>query len=207
MERAIAIANNNGRTKFQRLLNAAREGDNGARGRLYVDYGPHFRRVILKRLRALRIEWATTPHDSVIWRVWQEEALDWLGSEEEFLKYVSRAAEREVLNLRRHLTAGCRDFRRQESLDDESPVVAQDADSARWAYYEEVLGSIRSYLSDEDRQVIEMWLAGQGWRCIGARFGLGVDAVRKRFKRSLAIVREMLATQDSQWRRIAGDDE
>ncbi len=192
-------AASDGPSDFQQLLRLARAGDHGARERLYLDYGPHFRRVILRRLKAKRIEWATTPHDifdSVVCRVWEEDALNSLGSEEEFLKYVSRAVERKVRDLRRHLTARRRDYRRMEALgEDESNLISADADPARRASFNEDLESIRARLPEQDRQILEMWLAGKSWVSIGARFSSGIEAIRKRFHRSLALIRRMFTEQ------------
>jgi RNA polymerase sigma factor (sigma-70 family) len=175
---------------FREVLQAARSGDNTARERLYRDFGPYFRRVITRRLKALHLEWATTPHDvfdTVVLRVWQEDALGLLSGQVEFLKYVSRAVHREIQDLRRNLTAGRRDYRRLESLDGDS--IATNTDPARGASCREELESIRSQLSEQNRQILDMWLSGSGWGDIGQTFGLASEIVRKRLQRSLEAIR------------------
>lgn len=183
-------------SSFQQLLHDARNGDNSAREQLYLEFGPYFRRVILRKLKAQRIEWATTPHDifdAVVLRVWEEDAMYALRDEQDFLKYVSRAVKREVCDVRRSLTAHCRDFRRLEPLsNDESRYIDLD-DPVQWVSLKEEIESIRSSLSEQNQQVLEMLLAGKEWVTIGARFGLAAEAVRKRFHRSLAQIRRQSA--------------
>ena len=181
---------------FQVLLRAARAGDNAARERLYVQYRPYFRRLVSKKLRSQRVEWATTADDifdAVVLRVWQEDALNSLVSEEEFLRYVSRAVKREVLDLRRNLTAGRRDYRRIEMLPDELLILSRgDSDPVHRVSFQEQLDSIRSQLSLQNRQILDLWLGGMGWVLIGAELGIGAETLRKRFHRSLAELRQQL---------------
>jgi hypothetical protein len=104
--------------------------------------------------------------------------------------------QREVHDLRRNLTARCRDYRRLQTLtEDDLGLVALNADPVTWASHREELESIRARLSEQNRQILEMWLAGKGWSTIGARFGSGGDAMRKRFYRSLALLRRLFRGQ------------
>ena len=181
---------------FQGLLRAARAGDNAAREHLYVQYGPYFRRLVVKKLRTQRIEWSTTADDifdTVVLRIWQEDALNLLDSEEDFLRYVSRAVEREVLDLRRKLTASCRDYRRLEALPDELVNLSPgDSDPVRKVSFQEQLDSVHSQLSLQNKQILDLLLAGKGWIFIGAELGIDSETLRKRFRRSLAELRQQL---------------
>lgn len=174
---------------FQKLLLDARAGDNEAREALYNQFGPQLRRVIARRLMSRRIEWATTPHDvfdDVMLRVWNEDAMYAFCNEEDFFKYVSRAVEREVSNLRRNLTAPRRDYRRMEPLfADETRFASAANDPAQGVSQQEEIDFLRSQLSEENQLILELRLAGREWDAIGTQCGLAADAARKRLQRSI----------------------
>jgi hypothetical protein len=129
-------------------------------------------------------------------RVWQEAVMTSLQTEEEFLKYVSRAVKCEIYNLRRTLTARRRDYRRVEALPENvSALQAFDTDPMGWASFNEVMESIRCQLSDQNWQILDMWLAGNAWVTIGESFGQDAEALRKRFHRSLAHIRQQLSAR------------
>jgi DNA-directed RNA polymerase specialized sigma24 family protein len=182
---------------FQQVLCDARAGNNRARESLYKQFGPPLRRVIARKLKSQRIEWATSPHDifdAVLLRVWNDDAMYTFRSEEDFVKFVSRAIEREVSDVRRTLTAGCRDYRRMEPLfGDESRFASTANDPACGISQKEECDLLRSKLSAVNQIILEMRLAGKDWDAIGAECGLPADAARKRFERSIVLLRRSLA--------------
>lgn len=50
-------------SSFRDLWDLAQSGDQDAQAGLYLEYGPHLRRVIRHKLRDLRVTWATEPDD------------------------------------------------------------------------------------------------------------------------------------------------
>lgn len=48
---------------FRLLWDRARSGDRDAQAELYLEFGPHLRRIIRLKLRDLKLEWAVEPDD------------------------------------------------------------------------------------------------------------------------------------------------
>jgi DNA-directed RNA polymerase specialized sigma24 family protein len=123
--------------------------------------------------------------------LWLEDTLAPLRTEVDFLKYVSRAVNHEIVDLSRNLTAGRRDYRRLEAfLDADAHPIATQADPVRLVCAAEELARIKAQLSPVDREVLDLWLSGTSWIHIAAQFAIGVETVRKRFHRALDAIRE-----------------
>ena len=111
-------------------------------------------------------------------------------SPDDVLAYIMRAIDNQVLDTFRTLARQCRDFRRNEPTPVEEMTVAnRETSPSQIALRREVLTRIRSLLSEEDAQAVDMMLENRDWGEIGEALGLRADTVRMRVRRALDRVR------------------
>lgn len=109
---------------------------------------------------------------------------------EDVLAYILRAIDNQVLDTFRTLARQCRDFRRNEVTPvDEMKVANREVSPSQIALRREVLARIRSMLSEQDAQAIDMMLENRDWSEIGKELGLRPDTARMRVRRALDRVR------------------
>jgi DNA-directed RNA polymerase specialized sigma24 family protein len=175
-------------TPFQQLLNRLRVGDNSAAGQLYVEYAPHLRLVIKRRLVQRGLQWATEPDDvldSVFRTLFCHGSLSPVENEQHLVQLLEQAVDRYTLRVLRKLTAGCRDFRR-ESHD----LVVTAPPSHNPCEDGDLLGTAWDSLSAKERLICTLHRADYSWDEIGERLAMTAAAARKAFQRTEARVRE-----------------
>jgi RNA polymerase sigma factor (sigma-70 family) len=186
-----------GDTVFLDLWERARHGDRNAQADLYLEYGPHLRRIIRLKLNDLRIAWAVDTHDvldSFFIRLCRggdkitiEDALHFTNYCEKALRHKCHQILRSII---RRSTVRIEDCP-PEAFDD--PHTDTGFDRMVWA---EELDAAYSRLTQRDRTIC--WLASEGvaWSDIGNRLNISAAAARKAFQRAEERVRgEVLASR------------
>ncbi len=114
-------------------------------------------------------------------------------SPDDVLAYVLRAIDNQVLDTFRTLARQCRDFRRNEGTPvEEMKVATHQATPSQIALRREVLDRIRSMMSPQDAEAINMMLDNRDWNEIGQRLGIRADTARMRVRRAIDRVRRDL---------------
>ena len=117
---------------------------------------------------------------------------------DEVLGYVMRAIDHQVLDTFRKLARQCRDFRRNEMTPIEEMTVATEATSpSQIAVRKEVIAKIRSLMSEEDAQAVDMMLENRDWNEIGKALNVRADTARMRVRRAIEKARGLLGVGDS----------
>lgn len=175
---------------FRQLLRRALDGDRDAQAELYIEYGPHMRRVIKMKLRDLRIEWAVDPEDvfdSFFIRLIRDGTLKGIEDAYHFTNYVEKSVRNKSQQILRKV------IRRKAIGLDQFPSdmfedfhAQEDVEACAW---EEQLEQAYSRLGHHERMIC--WLAGGGqtWQQIGARLNLSPDAARMIHRRAEARTR------------------
>jgi RNA polymerase sigma factor (sigma-70 family) len=118
-------------------------------------------------------------------------------SPDDALAYVMRAIDNQVLDTFRTLARQCRDFRRNEGTPVEDiGVQTPQATPSQIALRREVIDRIRSMMSSDDAEAVDMMLENRDWSEIGQALGVRPDTARMRVRRAIERVRRDLGLGD-----------
>jgi RNA polymerase sigma factor (sigma-70 family) len=179
---------------FSHLWNRARSGDRDAQAKLYIEYGPHLRRIIRLRLSDLKIDWAVESHDilnSFFVRLFADTQIS-IHDALHFTNYCERALRNKCVTALRSIarrTATSIDDCASEALWDRRATTADG--KLDW---DEQLACAYSRLTDREQLVCLLAAEGKSWCEIGQRLKVSANAARMVHQRAEARVRrEVLA--------------
>jgi RNA polymerase sigma factor (sigma-70 family) len=189
-------------TDFPELVRRARSGEEAASTELVRRFEPFLQRVVRIRMRR-RGDFDRLRHDvgssdvrqSVfrsLFRGLKEHRyqLDQPGDLERLLQVMIRfnvatRARRSSVRLRELID----DFEQQGWLDSTPGPDQKVAD-------QDLIEAIQEHFSEEELEVLTMWLDGTPWADIGQKLGCTADAARVRLSRAVARVREEMVRGD-----------
>lgn len=176
---------------FRELWDRALGGDKDAQAELYLEYGPHLRRIIRMKLRDLKIEWAVEPDDllhSFFIRLYNGSAKISINDALHFTNYCEQALRNKCVRVLRSLIP-----RLATRIEDCPPEMLEDfhaaADIGQIGWDEE-LEAAYSRLTDRERVICWLELEGFTWEEIGQRLQASAASVKKAHQRAEARVRD-----------------
>ncbi|MDA1051702.1 MAG: sigma-70 family RNA polymerase sigma factor [Planctomycetota bacterium] len=176
---------------FCKLWKRARSGDRDAQADLYLEYGPHLRRVIRLKLRDLKIEWAVEPDDvldSFFIRLYNGGAKISFNDALHSTNYCEQALRNKCVQVLRRVIP-----RLATSIEDcppellADPHATTDEGTLEW---DERLEQAYSRLTHREREICWLELEGLTWEEIGARLNISPAAVKKAHQRATDRVRD-----------------
>ena len=178
-------------TPFQELWERARSGDRDAQADLYLEYGPHLRRVTQMKLRDLKIHWAVELDDlldSFFIRLYNGGPKISINDALHFTNYCEQALRNKCIRVLRSVIR-----RTATRIEDCPPELFEDfrarADIERMGW-EEQLDVAYSRLTHRERVICWLALGGHTWDEIGQRVNASAAAVKKAHQRATGRVRE-----------------
>ncbi len=180
-----------GGDSIQVLVSRVRQGDEEAARILVQTYETEIRAEIRARFRDRRLRRILETMDifqSVFATFFTRVALGQYDAEHpaELLRLLVRITRSKVIDQHRRQSAARRDYRRVESLnDDESAAESPDTDPERQLAVADLVQRIRDRMSENERKVVDLRLAGRSWDEVAQTLDENVDAVRKRFDRAI----------------------
>ena len=177
---------------FQLLWERARGGDRDAQAELYLEFGPHLRRIIRLKLRDLNLEWAVEPDDildSFFIRLCGGRAKISIRDALHFTNYCEQALRNKCVTVLRWIIP------RLADPSDDFPIevfgVYQDDQLANMEWSEQ-LAKAYAQLTHRERIVCWLVLGDHDWDEIGSRLNISAAAARKVHQRAEAHVRAAL---------------
>jgi RNA polymerase sigma-70 factor (ECF subfamily) len=178
-------------SRFQELIRRVRQRDEDAATELMRRYESVIRRVVRIHLRDTRMRRILDSMDicqSVLASFFVRTALGQyeLETPEQLLNLLTTITRNKLTNQANRLRAQRRDFRRETSVDQDTPaVIDQASDPSEQVSAKELLAKIQAGLDDDERFLAEQRSLGRGWKEIAAEVG-GTDvALRKKLTRAL----------------------
>ncbi len=175
---------------FQSLVDAARAGDQNAAARLVGEYQSELHRYVRFKLTSPSVRRVVDSLDvcqSVLAAFFvslRDGRLDIIQPRQLF-RLLAVMAENKVRDKVRLHHAARRGGGVLAANAEHAVVEAREGDPAVDAEGRELLGAVRERLRPEDRNVVERWLAGEGWPQIAAAAGKKPDAVRHQVTRAV----------------------
>jgi RNA polymerase sigma-70 factor (ECF subfamily) len=177
---------------FRRLIRDVRAGDPDAATRLVRQYEPEVRRIIRVHLSDPSLGRVLDSMDicqSVLGNFFVRAAAGQfeLDNPQQLLKLLLTMARNRLRDQARRYHALRRDNRLIEAGGDEAlqAVAAPGETPSEVVANRELLGEVRSRLTEAERYLAEQRASGRAWDDLAAELGEGVDALRKRLKRGL----------------------
>ena len=177
------------------------QGDVSALDQIFLEYEPHIRRAVKRRLRDYqrRVVRSTMDSDDFVQSVWVtllegfQNGSFHAESRAEFLALLRQIAVRRIERCMAYLLADRRDVRRISSSD----VVEQISCAQEWntddlAELRDSIEMIRERLTSQEWDVARRYMDGESWNEIGTRIGATSHATRMKFFRALGRVRDEL---------------
>jgi RNA polymerase sigma-70 factor (ECF subfamily) len=102
----------------------------------------------------------------------------------ELIRLLTRIARNKVSAQARRHSAGRRDYRRSEGLGGAEEIAAADESPSTVVAVEELVHMVRARLSDEERAIADLRVAGRKWTEIAQELGGTADARRVQLERA-----------------------
>jgi len=176
---------------LQDILARARLGDEEAAARLVREYGPELQRYVHFRFThpgARRFLDSLDVCQSVLAAFFvrlQGGNLDTVGPRQVFRLLMVMAENKVRDKVRRHQATRRGDGAEMVPVETAAHIVDRGPDPAEDVANRELVRAIRDRLLEDDRTVVDRWMAGDGWPEIAAVVGGTPEGVRKRFTRSI----------------------
>jgi DNA-directed RNA polymerase specialized sigma24 family protein len=120
-----------------------------------------------------------------------------IANPNELVRLLAGIARNKVAaQIRRH-SAGRRDFRRSEGLGGAAGVVASDTSPSSVVAAEELVRELRARLSEEERSIADLRVAGRKWSEIALDMGGTADARRVQLQRAAGRVKREMGLEDN----------
>jgi RNA polymerase sigma factor (sigma-70 family) len=187
---------------FLQLMQRLRGGEEGAAVELHLLYAEQLQRIVRVRLTQPSLRRQMDSIDicqSVFADFFLRTAMGQYDprSPTELLRLLAAMARHRLLYHARKQKAARRDVRRVEAGAIEDLSLAGGGDSpSQIVQARELLQRCQQRLNDEERALLEMRRAGQGWDEIGQAVGKTGEAVRKQFGRTMKRVSDELGIEE-----------
>jgi RNA polymerase sigma-70 factor (ECF subfamily) len=188
--------------EFAELIRRVRDRDQDAARELVRRYEGAIRRVIRIRLRDAdmrRLLDSTDVCQSVLASFFVRTALGQyeLDTPEQLLNLLTAIARNKLVNQASRLRAQRRNVQRDAGGDDRTPQVPDDAsDPSEQASARELLETVRTRLSADERYLAEQRSLGRSWQDLAKELGATDVALRKKLTRALDRVMAELGLGD-----------
>ena len=184
---------------FAELVRRIRAGDQLAAAELVRQYEPEIRREVRLWLRSRdpRLRRAFESMD-----IWQSVLASFfpraaigeydLNDPSQLLNLLKSMARNKLIDQVKYQRRQCRDIRRAQSIGPEHLEVAGDDSPSQEVAGQELLQEIRDRLTEEERRLAELRVAGQEWTAIAAELGGTAEGRRKQLARAAdGVLREL----------------
>lgn len=186
---------------FADLMVGVRRGDARAAEELFRQFEAQVRLEVQLRLRDPRLRRLVGDSD-VCQSVWVSffiraglGAYD-VADPKELMRLLAGIARNKVAEQTRRHSAGRRDFRRCEGLEGAGNIASRDASPSSVVAAEELVREVRSRLSQEERSIADLRVAGRKWSEVAAELGGTADARRVQLQRAAGRVGRELGLED-----------
>lgn len=180
---------------FAQLWDRARGGDRDAQAELYLEYGPHLRRVIRLKLRDLKIDWAVEPDDildSFFIRLCGDRTKTTIRDALHFTNYCEQALRNKCITVLRRMIPRLADPTDDLPSELFRAYADETLDRMEWS---EQLANAYAQLTHRERIVCWLVLGGHTWDEISERLNTSVDAARKMHRRAEQRVRDRMLSE------------
>lgn len=183
------------------LLGRFRAGDPDAARELVEQYEPHLRRMIRLRLRDTRLRRLYDSADicqSVLANFFARLSLGQydLESPGQLVRLLEAMARNKVATQARKGQVARRDERAIDLSDDATSPAVPGPSLTEQVAWNELIGIVRSRLSDEERIISDLRADGCEWAEIASRLGATSEGMRKRLERAFDRVARDLGWED-----------
>lgn len=188
-------------SNFQALMARVRRGDARAAEELFQQFEAQVRLEVQLRLRDPRLRRLVGDTDvcQLVWfsffvraRLGEYDVAD----PNELMRLLAGMARNKVAEQTRRHSAGRRDFRRSEGLGRAERIAARDSSPSSLVAREELVREARARLTDEERSIADLRVAGQKWTEIAEELGGTADARRVQLQRAAGRVGRELGLED-----------
>ncbi len=186
---------------FPDLMARVRRGDACAAEELFRQFEAQVRVEVQLRLRDPRLRRLVGDSD-VCQSVWLSFFVRVrlgeydIADPKELLRLLAGIARNKVVTQTRRHKAARRDFRRSEGLGGAVRSPAKDASPSSAVAGEELVRKVRARLSEEERSIADLRVAGRKWTEIAQELGGTADARRMQLQRAAGRVGRQLGLED-----------
>jgi DNA-directed RNA polymerase specialized sigma24 family protein len=189
---------------FLDLMAGVRRGDAHAAEELFRQFESQVRLEVQMRLRDPRLRRRVDESDvcqSVMLSFFVRARLGEydIADPKELMRLLAGMARNKTAAQARRHSADRRDFRRSEGLGERDPTAARDPSPSQLVAGEELLRELRARLSEEERRIADLRVAGRSWVEVAGELGGTADARRVQLQRAAGRVGRELG--------LEGDDE
>jgi len=186
---------------FPDLMSRVRHGDARAAEELFHQFEAQVRLEVQMRLRDPRLRRLVDEADvcqSVMLSFFVRARLGEydVANPKELVRLLAGMARNKVAAQARRHSADRRDFRRAEGLAGADTTAAPDASPSQLVAGEELLRELRARLSDEERRIADLRVAGRSWAEVAEQMGGTPDARRVQLQRAAGRVGRELGLED-----------
>jgi RNA polymerase sigma-70 factor (ECF subfamily) len=183
---------------FQELMQRVRAGDAAAAEELVRHFEPVLRRMVRVRLvdaRLRRLVDASDICQSVLASFFVRAALGQydLHKPADLLKLLATMARNKIVDKVRRRDVG---ERIPEAALPEQAQFATDASPSQQVALQDLIEEARRRLGPDERRLLELRQQGLEWAAIAAQVGGSPEALRKRFRRAVALVAQQLGLDE-----------
>jgi RNA polymerase sigma-70 factor (ECF subfamily) len=188
-------------TSFPDLMARVCHGDARAAEELFRQFEAQVRLEVQLRLRDPRLRRLVDEADvcqSVMLSFFVRARLgDYdLADAKELMRLLAGMARNKVAAQARRHAADRRDFRRARGLAGAATMAAGDASPSQLVAAEELLRELRARLSEEERRIADLRVAGKTWTEVAEQLGGTADARRVQLQRAAGRVGRDLGLED-----------
>jgi RNA polymerase sigma factor (sigma-70 family) len=186
---------------FAEMMARVRRGDARAAEELFRQFEAQVRLEVQLRLRDPRLRRVVGDSDlcQSVWlgffvraRLGEYDVAD----PNDLMRLLAGIARNKVAAHARRHSAGRRDFRRSEGLGAAEKVAARDGSPSSVVAAEELVREVRARLSEEERTIADLRVAGRKWTEIAEELGGTADACRVQLRRAAGRVGRELGLED-----------
>lgn len=181
--------------RFDELVAQLKEGSQDAAWDLVELYGPHILRVVRRSLtREIRPKFDSQDFVQAVWASFfthRDRFLDVEGPEQLVGLLATMARHKIVDEVRRRLETQKHNVRRERSMDDSNLVikgtlVSGDPTPSQIAMARERWGQMMDQQPDQNRQIVNLRLAGETHQAIARMLGISKKTVQRVLRRLLS---------------------
>ncbi len=189
-------------TEFQELIARVKAGDRQAATDLVRQYEPTIRLMVRRRLTNPKLRRVLDTMDicqSVLAKFFQAAASDQVELEtpRELLNLLATMTKNKIISHARKAGAARRDPKEGiVSADAGTAFVAPGPTPSQVVSREELERELRTRLSDEERLIADLRLAGRSWAEIAEQMGSSPDALRMQYTRAITRIARRLGLEE-----------